>query len=200
MKRIVDLTGSFLLILAFSPIMLFIALMIFLKMGSPILFKQPRPGLHGKPFKIYKFRTMVDKKDSNGNMLPGRLRITKLGAILRKYSLDELPQLFNVLKGELSLVGPRPLLMEYLPIYTEEQAKRHEVKPGITGWAQVNGRNSINWEEKFKLDLWYVKNQTILLDFKILALTLKKVFKKEGVNAKGHYSMERYSRAINEVE
>jgi len=170
--------------------MLIIGLMIGVKMGSPILFKQIRPGIHGTPFSIFKFRTMVDKKDKNGEMLPGELRLTRLGILLRKYSLDELPQLFNVIKGDLSLVGPRPLLMEYLPLYTKEQAKRHEVQPGITGWAQVNGRNSISWEEKFILDVWYVNNQSFSLDLKIILLTIKKVFKKEGINATDSVSME----------
>ena len=170
--------------------MLLIVLVIRINMGSPVLFKQMRPGLCGKPFYIYKFRTMIDKEDKNGNLLPGKLRLTKLGIFLRKYSLDEIPQLFNVIKGDISLVGPRPLLMEYLPIYSKEQARRHEVKPGITGWAQVNGRNSISWEEKFNLDVWYVNNQSLVLDLKILLLTIKKVFKKEGVSANGHYSME----------
>jgi len=186
----IDLIGSILLLIIFSPIMLIIGLMIGVKMGSPILFKQIRPGIHGTPFSIFKFRTMVDKKDKNGEMLPGELRLTRLGILLRKYSLDELPQLFNVIKGDLSLVGPRPLLMEYLPLYTKEQAKRHEVQPGITGWAQVNGRNSISWEEKFILDVWYVNNQSFSLDLKIILLTIKKVFKKEGINATDSVSME----------
>lgn len=190
MKRMIDLFGSIVLIIIFSPIMLLIVLVIRINMGSPVLFKQMRPGLCGKPFYIYKFRTMIDKEDKNGNLLPGKLRLTKLGIFLRKYSLDEIPQLFNVIKGDISLVGPRPLLMEYLPIYSKEQARRHEVKPGITGWAQVNGRNSISWEEKFNLDVWYVNNQSLVLDLKILLLTIKKVFKKEGVSANGHYSME----------
>ncbi|PLR84291.1 sugar transferase [Bacillus canaveralius] len=196
----IDLFGSFLLILIFSPVLLIITIMILINMGSPVLFKQFRPGRYGKPFYIYKFRTMIDKRDENGNMLPGKLRLTKLGILLRKYSLDELPQLFNVMRGELSLVGPRPLLMEYLSLYTPEQARRHEVKPGITGWAQVNGRNSINWGEKFKLDIWYVNNQSIWLDLKIMALTLTKVFKKEGVSAKDHYSMERFKGMHRNVE
>jgi len=190
LKRMIDLFGSIVLIIIFSPIMLLIVLVIRINMGSPVLFKQMRPGLCGKPFYIYKFRTMIDKEDKNGNLLPGKLRLTKLGIFLRKYSLDEIPQLFNVIKGDISLVGPRPLLMEYLPIYSKEQARRHEVKPGITGWAQVNGRNSISWEEKFNLDVWYVNNQSLVLDLKILLLTIKKVFKKEGVSANGHYSME----------
>lgn len=188
----IDLAGSCLLILIFSPIMLIITFIIKITIGSPILFKQIRPGLYEKPISIYKFRTMTDKRDVDGNLLPGKMRLTKIGKPLRKYSLDELPQLFNVFKGELSLVGPRPLLMEYLPLYTKEQARRHEVKPGITGWAQINGRNSINWDEKFKLDIWYVDNQSLFLDLKIMVLTLKKVLTKDGVSAIDHYSMERY--------
>jgi sugar transferase EpsL len=192
LKRLIDVFGSLILIIIFSPIMLVISILIIISMGHPILFKQIRPGLHGKPISILKFRTMVDKRDEQGNMLPGKMRLTKLGIFLRKYSMDELPQLFNVLKGELSLVGPRPLLMEYLSIYTEEQARRHEVKPGITGWAQINGRNAINWDEKFKLDIWYVNNFSLALDMKILLLTIIKVIKKDGVSAKEHYSMERF--------
>jgi sugar transferase EpsL len=192
LKRLIDLLGAGLLFCLFSPILLFISLLIILKMGRPIFFKQLRPGLHGKPFYIYKFRTMIDKRDEKGNMLPGSMRLTKLGATLRKYSLDELPQLMNVLKGDLSLVGPRPLLMDYLKIYNKDQKRRHDVKPGITGWAQVNGRNTISWDEKFKLDTWYVENRTFWLDIKILLLTIKKVATKDGVSANGHYSMERY--------
>ncbi|WP_438824782.1 sugar transferase [Bacillus sp. JJ1532] len=188
----IDLIGSFLLILILSPLMVSISIMIFINMGSPILFKQVRPGHKGSPFNIYKFRTMKEKFDENGKMLPGNLRLTKTGIVLRKYSLDELPQLFNVIKGDISLVGPRPLLMEYLPLYTKEQARRHDVKPGITGWAQVNGRNTINWDEKFKLDIWYVDNQSIFLDLKIMVTTIIKVIKREGVSAKDHYSMERF--------
>ncbi len=192
LKRLIDLFGALSLVIIFSPFLILISAIIYIKMGSPILFKQVRPGLYGKPLYIYKFRTMNDKKDNQGNLLPGKYRLTKLGILLRKYSLDELPQLFNVIKGDLSLVGPRPLLMEYLPLYTEEQARRHEVKPGITGWAQINGRNAINWEEKFELDIWYVNNQSVWLDMKILLVTIKKVFKKEGVSSKNHFSMERY--------
>lgn len=162
------------------------------KLGSPILFKQQRPGLHGKPFYLYKFRTMTDERDENGELLPDHLRLTPFGQFLRKYSLDELPQLFNVLKGDISLVGPRPLLMEYLELYTPEQARRHEVKPGITGWAQVNGRNAISWEEKFKLDVWYVDNRTFWLDIKILFLTVIKVLKKEGINQSEYVTMEKF--------
>lgn len=193
MKRLFDLIGSSVLVFVFLPILFLIAVAIRINMGSPIIFKQLRPGLYEKPFYIYKFRTMVDKRDSSGNMLPGKLRLTKLGKVLRKYSLDELPQLFNVWKGDLSLVGPRPLLMEYLPIYTKDQARRHEVRPGITGWAQVNGRNAISWEEKFEYDLWYVENKSIWIDLKILLITARKVVIKDGVSAKDHqFSMEHY--------
>lgn len=182
MKRSLDLFVSFFALIIMSPCMLFLALLIRWKLGKPIFFKQQRPGLHGKPFYLYKFRSMNNKKDSYGKLLPDQQRITSLGLFLRRFSLDELPQLINVVKGDLSLVGPRPLLMEYLPLYSEEQAKRHLVKPGITGWAQVNGRNSITWEEKFELDVWYVDNQTFLLDLKILWLTLLKVIRSENIN------------------
>jgi len=161
-------------------------------MGSPVLFRQVRPGLHRKPFVMYKFRTMRDLRDTEGRLLPDEMRLTRVGHILRATSLDELPELFNVLKGEMSLVGPRPLLMEYLELYTPEQARRHEVKPGITGWAQVNGRNAITWEEKFKLDVWYVDNWSLGLDLKILALTLIKVLKREGISADGHATMPEF--------
>lgn len=165
-----------------SPCMLLLVLLIRWKLGNPIFFKQQRPGLHGKPFYLYKFRTMNNEMDSKGNLLPDGQRITSLGLFLRRFSLDELPQFINVVKGDLSLVGPRPLLMEYLPLYSEEQAKRHLAKPGITGWAQINGRNSITWEEKFELDVWYVEHQTFLLDLKILWFTFLKVIRSENVN------------------
>ncbi len=181
MKRIIDLTVSLIGVIILSPIILFIAIIVKYKLGSPILFKQQRPGLNGKPFYLYKFRSMSNAKDRNGVLLPDSERLTSFGVFLRKFSLDELPQLFNVILGDLSLVGPRPLLMEYLPLYTEEQAKRHFVKPGITGWAQVNGRNVITWEEKFNYDLWYVNHQSFLLDMKILWLTLSKVVRSEGI-------------------
>lgn len=161
-------------------------------MGSPIIFKQKRPGLNGRIFEIYKFRTMKNSTDKAGNLLPNHKRITKLGKTLRKLSLDELPQLFNVLKGDISLVGPRPLLIEYLDLYTKKQARRHEVRPGITGWAQVNGRNAITWEEKFKYDVWYVDNQSIWLDLKILIMTALKVIKSDGVNKSEEVTMERF--------
>ncbi|WP_410984890.1 sugar transferase [Bacillus cereus] len=193
MKRLFDLFVSLSLSVLFSFLIIIVAVLVRFKLGSPILFKQQRPGLHGKPFFLYKFRTMTDETDSEGNMLPDNVRLTKFGKFLRKYSLDELPQLVNVIKGDLSLVGPRPLLMEYLELYTEEQAKRHNVRPGITGWAQVNGRNAISWEEKFDLDVWYVKNRTFFLDMKILLLTVKKVFKSEGINQVGHATIEKFT-------
>jgi sugar transferase EpsL len=176
-----------------APIIIIVALLIKLKLGTPILFKQQRPGLNGKPFYLFKFRTMTDAKNRNGELLSDEIRLTPFGLILRKLSLDEFPQLINVIKGDISLVGPRPLLMEYLPLYTKEQFKRHEVKPGITGWAQVNGRNAISWEEKFELDVWYVNNQSFFLDLKILFLTVYKVFKSEGINQPGNVTMERFT-------
>lgn len=193
MKRFFDLFVSLSLSMLFSFLIIIVAVLVRFKLGSPILFKQQRPGLHGKPFFLYKFRTMTDETDSEGNMLPDNVRLTKFGKFLRKYSLDELPQLVNVIKGDLSLVGPRPLLMEYLDLYTEEQAKRHNVRPGITGWAQVNGRNAISWEEKFDFDVWYVKNRTFFLDMKILLLTVKKVSKSEGINQVGHVTIEKFT-------
>jgi sugar transferase EpsL len=182
MKRLMDVVIGILGFTFLLPAMLLIGITVKWKLGSPILFKQQRPGLYGNPFYLYKFRSMNNEKDSEGKLLPDQQRVTPFGSFLRKYSLDELPQLINVIKGEISLVGPRPLLMKYLPLYTEEQAKRHDVKPGITGWAQVNGRNGVTWEEKFKLDVWYVEHQTLLLDLKILWLTILKVFRSEGVS------------------
>lgn len=161
-------------------------------MGKPVLFKQERPGLHGKSFVIFKFRTMTKEKDTDGEFLPDEIRLTSCGKLLRKLSIDELPQLFNVLRGDLSLVGPRPLLMEYLPLYNKYQARRHEVKPGITGWAQVNGRNILSWNDRFKLDVWYVDNQSFTLDLKIIWMTIIKVFKREGINKAGHATMEKF--------
>lgn len=177
--------------------MLITAILVRYKLGSPVIFKQQRPGLHGKPFYLYKFRTMTDERDENGELLPDHLRLTPFGQFLQKFSLDELPQLFNVLKGDISLVGPRPLLMEYLELYTPEQARRHEVKPGITGWAQVNGRNAISWEEKFKLDVWYVDHQSFWLDLKILFLTVIQVLKSEGISHEGHVTMEKFTGTKN---
>ncbi|MEE6451422.1 sugar transferase [Gottfriedia acidiceleris] len=192
MKRMIDLIISLMILIIFSPIFLIVGVTVRFKMGSPILFKQVRPGLYGKPFNLYKFRTMVDLKDSNGQLLSDELRLTNFGRLLRKFSLDEFPQLINVIKGEMSLVGPRPLLMEYLSLYTKEQMLRHDVKPGITGWAQVNGRNAITWEEKFKLDNWYVKNHNLIVDLKILFLTFIKVIKKEGISQQGQVTMEKF--------
>lgn len=188
-----DLLISLLLLVLFSPIFLMVAILVKYRLGSPILFRQQRPGLNGRPFFLYKFRTMNDRKDKKGVLLPDEQRLTSVGLFLRKFSLDELPQLLNVLKGDLSLVGPRPLLMEYLPLYTEEQAKRHLVRPGITGWAQVHGRNAITWEEKFKLDVWYVKHHTVLLDIKILLLTIKKVIRPEGISEANHVTVSRFT-------
>ena len=189
MKRIFDLLlASFGLIL-FIPIILFTALLIRMKLGTPIIFKQQRPGLNGRLFELYKFRTMTDERDETGELLPDHVRLTPLGKLIRKLSLDEFPQLINVIKGEMSLIGPRPLLPEYLALYSDEQAKRHLVKPGITGWAQINGRNSITWEEKFKLDVWYVENQSFILDLKILFLTIKKVVTSHGISNQNHVTM-----------
>ena len=182
MKRIFDSVVSLLALVLLSPILVIIIVLIRIQLGSPVLFKQQRPGLNANPFYLYKFRSMLDKRDSNGVLLPNMERLTPLGRILRKLSVDELPQLWNVLKGEMSLVGPRPLLMKYVPLYNSRQALRHRVRPGITGWAQVNGRNSISWEEKFEYDIWYVENQSLWLDIKIIFMTCKKVFKSEGIN------------------
>ncbi|WP_212974868.1 sugar transferase [Bacillus sp. J14TS2] len=192
MKRLTDFICALLLLLFFSPLMLLIGLVIKLTGGGPIFFIQIRPGLNGEPFCLYKFRTMANKRDEQGSLLADEDRLTRFGLLLRQFSLDELPQLWNVLKGELSLVGPRPLLMEYLPLYTKEQAQRHLVRPGVTGWAQINGRNAISWEEKFKLDVWYVQNQSFLLDIKILMLTLKKVIQSEGVSQPGNVTVETF--------
>ncbi|WP_079912123.1 sugar transferase [Paenibacillus sp. 32352] len=193
MKRSFDLLVSISLLLVFSPVIGVVAVLVRWKLGSPVVFAQQRPGLHGKPFYLYKFRTMTDATDAEGKLLSDAVRLTPFGQFLRKYSLDEMLQLVNVVKGDISLVGPRPLLMDYLPLYTEEQARRHEVRPGITGWAQVNGRNAISWEEKFQLDLWYVEHQSFLLDLKILLLTIKKVLKPEGISHGSHVTMERFT-------
>lgn len=189
LKRIFDVLISFFLLVFLAPIFLYLSFKIKRKLGSPVLFRQVRPGLNGKPFEMVKFRTMKDAVDEQGNPLPDSERMTSFGDKLRNSSLDELPELWNVLKGEMSLVGPRPLLMQYLPLYSTEQARRHEVRPGVTGWAQINGRNAISWEEKFKLDVWYVDNRSFWLDFKILLLTVKKVFVKEGISADGHVTI-----------
>ncbi|MCP5173729.1 MAG: sugar transferase [Moraxellaceae bacterium] len=188
-KRLVDICAASVALLLLSPVIICVAVLVRFKLGSPILFKQIRPGLHGKPFKMMKFRTMLDAVDAQGNPLPDEVRLTSFGKLLRSTSLDELPGLLSVLKGDMSLVGPRPLLMEYLPLYSVEQARRHEVKPGITGWAQVNGRNAISWEEKFKLDVWYVDNQSLWLDIKILFLTVWKVVNRKDISADGEVTM-----------
>ena len=179
MKRIIDVIVAFLLLILLSPIILLGMVVVRIVMGTPVFFKQIRPGLNGKPFTIYKLRTMTDERDKNGRLSPAESRLTGLGLFLRATSIDELPQLWNVLIGDMSLVGPRPLLMEYLARYTSEQARRNEVRPGITGWAQVNGRNALSWEERFKLDVWYVDNQCLLLDMRILYLTALKIMKRE---------------------
>jgi len=193
-KRLFDLALSVPAFFLLSFLMLIIAFPVRLKIGSPVLFKQVRPGLHGKPFVIYKFRTMTDERDVDGNLLPDGERLTRFGRFLRKTSLDELPELFNVIKGEMRIVGPRPLLMQYLDRYTPEQARRHEVKPGITGWAQVNGRNAISWEDKFKLDVWYVDNGSVQLDVKIILMTVVKVLRRDGLSQTGHATAREFLR------
>jgi len=192
MKRLFDLLFSATLLLALLPVFLLVALLVRIFLGSPVLFRQQRPGWRGKPFGIFKFRTMTDARDANGELLPDAERLTPFGCWLRRTSLDELPQLINVLKGELSFVGPRPLLMEYLPLYSPEQARRHEVRPGITGWAQVNGRNAIAWEDRLRLDVWYVDHRSLWLDLKILWLTVMKVVRSEGVSAAGQATVEKF--------
>lgn len=191
-KRAFDALASGAGLLLLAPVLTVTAVAVRANLGSPIFFRQVRPGLHGKPFTMVKFRTMKDAVDAQGRPLPDAARLTRFGQFLRSTSLDELPELWNVLRGEMSLVGPRPLLMEYLPLYTPEQARRHEVRPGITGWAQINGRNAISWEEKFALDVWYVDNRTFWLDIKILLLTLKKVFVREGISQEGQATAEKF--------
>ena len=192
-KNLFDKTLALFLIILFSPIYIVVSLLIFFKMGSPILFRQKRPGYKEKIFGIYKFRTMTNEKDANGNLLPDDKRLVGIGKFIRSTSLDELPQLFNVLKGEMSFVGPRPLLEEYLPLYNEKQKRRHDVKPGITGWAQVNGRNAISWEQKFDYDVWYVDNQSFWLDIKILWLTFLKVVKRSDISSSTSSTMEKFT-------
>ncbi|WP_415303492.1 sugar transferase [Candidatus Pelagibacter sp. Uisw_090] len=192
MKRIFDLFITFFLLSLFLPVIILITLILISKLEFPIFFKQSRPGLNGKIFKIIKFRTMTNQLDTDKKLLLDEARLTAFGKFLRSVSLDELPGLWNVLKGDMSLVGPRPLLIEYLPLYTTQQARRHEVRPGITGWAQINGRNTISWNEKFNLDVWYVDNQSIWLDIRILCLTVKKVIMREGINQTGQITVERF--------
>jgi lipopolysaccharide/colanic/teichoic acid biosynthesis glycosyltransferase len=192
MKRLFDLLASAIGLVILAVPLALLAWQVRRKLGSPVLFTQVRPGLHGKPFRMVKFRTMTDTRDASGALLPDAQRLTPFGRFLRASSLDELPELWNVFRGEMSLVGPRPLLMQYLPLYSPEQARRHEVRPGITGWAQVNGRNAISWEDKFKLDVWYVDNSSLLLDIKILWLTVKKVLVRDGISAEGEATMPKF--------
>ena len=195
-KRLIDITASGAALIALSPVLAVTAYKVKKNLGSPVLFKQTRPGLNGKPFEMIKFRTMKDATDKEGNLLPDSERLTPFGQKLRSTSLDELPELWNVLKGDMSLVGPRPLLMEYLPIYNSEQARRHNVRPGVTGYAQVNGRNAISWEQKFALDTWYVDNQSLWLDIKILAKTVKQVLIKDGISAAGEATMSKFTGSV----
>ena len=192
MKRVTDIFLSVLLLVLLFPLLVLIALAVRLMIGKPVLYRQRRPGLNAKTFELVKFRTMLVMHDAVDSQLPDKYRMTVLGQILRRTSLDELPELWNVLRGEMSLVGPRPLLIEYLPLYTPEQRRRHEVLPGVTGWAQVNGRNSISWEDKFRLDVWYVDNRSFLLDLKILCMTIGSMFRSGEVSQKGHVTMEKF--------
>jgi sugar transferase EpsL len=199
-KRLLDLIIAATLLLFALPVLFIVFLVILFSMGHPVLFKQLRPGHYGKPFLLYKFRTMSQAADHGGNLLPDAARLTRLGSFLRRTSLDELPQLLNVLKGEMSLVGPRPLLMEYLPLYNDRQARRHEVRPGITGWAQVNGRNALNWADKFNLDVWYVENQSLGLDMKVLWMTLLKVMRREGISQQGQATAEKFKGNVGDSQ
>ena len=191
-KRIIDVVVSTLMAIIALPVLLAVSISVWASLGRPVLFTQPRPGLHGRIFQCRKFRTMTDERDAEGNLLPDEKRLTTLGLWLRRSSIDELPQLWNVVKGDMSLIGPRPLLVEYLPLYSSEQSRRHETRPGITGWAQVNGRNGLSWDEKFTLDVWYVDHQGFWLDLRILLMTLVKVFQTESINQRGQATMERF--------
>jgi lipopolysaccharide/colanic/teichoic acid biosynthesis glycosyltransferase len=195
LKRLLDLVISVPALIILSPILLLLVCIVRLKLGSPVFFQQVRPGLHGAPFTMYKFRTMTDARDADGSLLSDEQRLTSFGRFLRSTSLDELPELLNVVTGDMSLVGPRPLLMRYLDRYTPEQARRHEVKPGLTGWAQVNGRNAISWEEKFELDVWYVDNRSLWLDIRIIFLTLLQTVRQDGISQEGHATMEEFMGA-----
>jgi sugar transferase EpsL len=196
MKRTLDITLILFSLPLLLPLCLVVALLVRSKLGAPILFRQVRPGKHAKRFEMIKFRTMTDERDSNGELLPDSLRLTKFGQFLRSSSFDELPELWNVLKGDMSLVGPRPLLMEYVSLYSPEQARRHAMRPGVSGWAQVNGRNAISWEEKFKLDVWYVDNFSFWLDIKVICLTLKKIIVRDGISADGEATMSKFTGTI----
>ncbi len=202
MNRTLEFTLTAALVILGLPLFILIAIAVLAVLGRPIFFQQKRAGLHGVVFSMFKFRTMTNQVDSAGALLPDALRISQFGRFLRNSSLDELPELWNVLKGEMSLVGPRPLLTEYLSLYTSEQARRHEVKPGITGWAQVNGRNAISWEDKFRLDVWYVENKSLFLDMKIIWMTLGKIISRDNINAEGHSTMPRFtgSRSMDEKQ
>jgi lipopolysaccharide/colanic/teichoic acid biosynthesis glycosyltransferase len=191
-KRILDLALVLPALAILSPVLLAVGILVRRRLGAPVLFRQARPGLHGRPFTMLKFRTMTDARDAHGELLPDSERLTPFGRFLRSTSLDELPELFNVLKGDMSLVGPRPLLVRYLPRYSPEQARRHEVKPGLTGWAQVNGRNAISWDDKLALDVWYVDHQSLPLDLTILALTVVKILRRDGISQPGHATMEEF--------
>ena len=197
-KRFMDVIVSLIALIVLAPLFVLIGMVIILTMGHPVIYRQIRPGLHGIPFKLYKFRTMSDERDTHGYLLPDRMRLTRIGRRLRSWSLDELPELWNVMRGDMSLVGPRPLLMQYLDRYTPEQRRRHEVKPGLTGWAQVNGRNTITWEEKFKLDVWYVDHWSVWLDIKIMGMTIWKILKREGISHPGQATMEEFKGTIHE--
>lgn len=198
MKRIFDFSLALFALLTLAPVIAVLVLLIRIRLGAPIFFIQKRPGKHGQAFLMIKFRTMTDARDESGNLLPDAQRLTGFGRFLRASSLDELPELINVLKGEMSLVGPRPLLMEYLPLYSTKQARRHEVRPGITGWAQINGRNAISWEDKFNLDVWYVDHQSILLDIRILWLTVQRVIQRSDINQEGHATMQKFTGTHSE--
>lgn len=200
MKRLFDITVAGLLLLLLWPLLLVLAVLVRTRLGSPVLFRQQRPGLHGEPFMLCKLRTMSDARDSVGKLLPDEARLGQFGSLLRKLSVDELPQLWNVLKGDMSLVGPRPLLMQYLERYSPAQARRHEVRPGITGLAQVNGRNAISWEARFELDVWYVDNRSFMLDMKILAMTARRLFGSKDVSAQGHVTMPEFTGNAGEQE
>lgn len=195
LKRGFDFLSALILLIGLSPLLALLALAVRWSLGRPVLFVQIRPGLHGAPFRFYKFRSMTGARDTAGALLPDAARLTSFGRLMRKFSLDELPQLLNVLKGDMSLVGPRPLLMEYLPLYSERQAKRHAVRPGMTGWAQVNGRNALGWEERFELDLWYVEHQSFRLDLRIIAMTAWRILRPQGIAQSGQATMEKFTGA-----
>ncbi len=198
LKRLFDFFLSLIALILLSPLLLVVAILVRTKLGTPVLFKQNRPGKNEKIFTLYKFRTMTEKKDENGNLLPDELRLTRFGKMLRSTSLDELPELFNILKGEMSLIGPRPLLVKYLPLYNEKQRHRHDVRPGLTGWAQINGRNAITWEKKFEYDVEYVNQISFAFDCKILWRTIKAVCKREGINSETNATMEAFRGTVNE--